>query len=155
MQPLRPSPAAGGWAGVAGVGPTTVDEASMERSKSFVKALQVRARIPSQIPRAHKNVSFPSLNFVHGSGRFLVCGGGDALRLCVCRSSRTCGLSSTPPPSTARNPTSTASRSRCEFFFFFVFVSTAIRIPALAGKICGKNLCVWANYWLLDATMGP
>lgn len=42
MQALRHGPAAGGgWGGVAGVGPTTVDEASMERSKSFIKALQV------------------------------------------------------------------------------------------------------------------
>jgi hypothetical protein len=41
MQPLRHGPAAG-WSGAVGAGPTTVDEASMERSKSFIKALQVR-----------------------------------------------------------------------------------------------------------------
>ena len=42
QQPARrrsPGTAGGGWAAAAG----TVDEASMERSKSFVTALQVRA----------------------------------------------------------------------------------------------------------------
>jgi hypothetical protein len=42
QQPARRrSPGAGGWAAAA----ATVDEASMERSKSFIKALQVRPRI--------------------------------------------------------------------------------------------------------------
>ena len=49
MQAARHAPAAGGsWGGVAGAGPTTVDEASMERSKSFVKALQVPRPDPTQ-----------------------------------------------------------------------------------------------------------
>jgi hypothetical protein len=42
QQPARRrSPGAGGWAAAA----ATVDEASMERSKSFIKALQVRPSI--------------------------------------------------------------------------------------------------------------
>ena len=52
MQPAQHCPpAAGAWGGVAGTGagPTTVDEASMERSKSFVKALQVRRAVT--VPR--------------------------------------------------------------------------------------------------------
>jgi len=62
MQPAQHCPpAAGAWGGVAGTGagPTTVDEASMERSKSFIKALQVlpEPRIPRSIhTRTHKNV---------------------------------------------------------------------------------------------------
>jgi hypothetical protein len=60
MQPPQHClPAAGAWGGVAGAGagPTTVDEASMERSKSFIKALQVlpEPRIPRSIhSRAQK-----------------------------------------------------------------------------------------------------
>ena len=55
MQAARHASAAGGsggsWGGGAGAGPTTVDEASMERSKSFIKALQV---LPEPcIPRSH------------------------------------------------------------------------------------------------------
>ena len=66
MQPPQHCPpAAGAWGGVAGAGagagPTTVDEASMECSKSFIKALQVlpEPRIPRSIhTRTHKNVPF-------------------------------------------------------------------------------------------------
>jgi hypothetical protein len=50
MQPLRHGPMAG-WGGVAGAGPTTVDEASMERSKSFINALQVRSLPVPRSPR--------------------------------------------------------------------------------------------------------
>ncbi|KAJ1264288.1 hypothetical protein BS78_09G251900 [Paspalum vaginatum] len=50
MQPPRHGPpAAGGWGGVAGAGPTTVDEASMERSKSFIKALQELKNLRPQL----------------------------------------------------------------------------------------------------------
>ncbi|KAL6618694.1 hypothetical protein ACP70R_033833 [Stipagrostis hirtigluma subsp. patula] len=50
MQPLRGGPAAaGGWGGEAGAGPTTVDEASMERSKSFIKALQELKNLRPQL----------------------------------------------------------------------------------------------------------
>jgi hypothetical protein len=54
---------------------------------------------------------FPSTPFFYFSRRS---GGFLMVAICACRSSRTCGRSSTPPPSTARSPTSTASRSRCE-----------------------------------------
>ncbi|KAL6848742.1 hypothetical protein ACP4OV_021325 [Aristida adscensionis] len=50
MQPPRAATAAaGGWGGVAGAGPTTVDEASMERSKSFIKALQELKNLRPQL----------------------------------------------------------------------------------------------------------
>lgn len=61
MQSARHGPApdgggSGGWGGVAGAGPTTVDEASMERSKSFIKALQV---LPEHcIPNSRSHSSF-------------------------------------------------------------------------------------------------
>jgi hypothetical protein len=54
------------WIGVIGAGPITIDEASMESSKSFIKALQVRSISllpafppPSQIsppPRTEKGM---------------------------------------------------------------------------------------------------
>lgn len=61
MQPPQQyPPAPGSWGGVAGAraGATTVDEASMERSKSFIKALQVlpEPRIPRSI-HAHAQKS--------------------------------------------------------------------------------------------------
>jgi hypothetical protein len=55
-------------------------------------------------------------NFSRRSGGFLM------VAMFACRSSRTCGRSSTPPPSTARSPTSTASRSRCEWHYSYCIV---------------------------------
>lgn len=52
MQPPQQyPPAPGSWGGVAGAraGPTTVDEASMERSKSFIKALQELKNLRPQL----------------------------------------------------------------------------------------------------------
>jgi glycerate-2-kinase len=69
MQPLRPSPAAGGWAGVAGVGPTTVDEASMERSKSFVKALQ---ELKNLRPQLYSASEYCEKSYLHSEQKQMV-----------------------------------------------------------------------------------
>jgi hypothetical protein len=50
-----------GWD--AGAAPTTVDEASMERSKSFVKALQV-SRLHARIPVIPQDCPFDSIFFL-------------------------------------------------------------------------------------------
>ncbi|KAG8069179.1 hypothetical protein GUJ93_ZPchr0005g14256 [Zizania palustris] len=69
MQPLRPRPAAGGWAGVAGVGPTTVDEASMERSKSFVKALQ---ELKNLRPQLYSASEYCEKSYLHSEQKQMV-----------------------------------------------------------------------------------
>ncbi|XP_066368655.1 probable protein ABIL4 [Miscanthus floridulus] len=65
MQPGQHCPpAAGAWGGVAGTGagPTTVDEASMERSKSFIKALQELKNLRPQLYSASEYCEKSYLN---------------------------------------------------------------------------------------------
>ncbi|KAL5230462.1 hypothetical protein ABZP36_029238 [Zizania latifolia] len=69
MQSLRASPAAGGWAGVAGVGPTTVDEASMERSKGFVNALQ---ELKNLRPQLYSASEYCEKSYIHSEQKQMV-----------------------------------------------------------------------------------
>ncbi|XP_062180554.1 probable protein ABIL4 [Phragmites australis] len=70
MQPLRHGPpAAGGWGGVAGVGPTTVDEASMERSKSFIKALQ---ELKNLRPQLYSASEYCEKSYLHSEQKQMV-----------------------------------------------------------------------------------
>ncbi|XP_062232259.1 probable protein ABIL4 isoform X2 [Phragmites australis] len=67
MQPLRHGPSAAvGWGGVAGAGPTTVDEASMERSKSFIKALQ---ELKNLRPQLYSAAEYCEKSYLHSEQR--------------------------------------------------------------------------------------
>ncbi|TVU20117.1 hypothetical protein EJB05_36310 [Eragrostis curvula] len=68
MQPLRHGPA-GGWAGVAGAGPTTVDEASMERSKSFINALQ---ELKNLRPQLYSASEYCEKSYLHSEQKQMV-----------------------------------------------------------------------------------
>jgi hypothetical protein len=67
MQPPRHGPAVG-WSGVVGAGPITVDEASMESSQSFIKALQVRciSLLPA-FPPPPAQISLKGMIFIPAS----------------------------------------------------------------------------------------
>ncbi|RCV16321.1 hypothetical protein SEVIR_3G131200v4 [Setaria viridis] len=70
MQALRHGPAAGGgWGGVAGAGPTTVDEASMERSKSFIKALQ---ELKNLRPQLYSASEYCEKSYLHSEQKQMV-----------------------------------------------------------------------------------
>ncbi|KAK3134732.1 hypothetical protein QOZ80_5BG0410020 [Eleusine coracana subsp. coracana] len=68
MQPPRHSPAAG-WTGVVGAGPTTVDEASMERSKSFIKALQ---ELKNLRPQLYSASEYCEKSYLHSEQKHMV-----------------------------------------------------------------------------------
>ncbi|OEL21923.1 putative protein ABIL4 [Dichanthelium oligosanthes] len=73
MQALRHGPAegggGGGWGGVAGAGPTTVDEASMERSKSFIKALQ---ELKNLRPQLYSASEYCEKSYLHSEQKQMV-----------------------------------------------------------------------------------
>ncbi|CAN6358969.1 unnamed protein product [Urochloa humidicola] len=72
MQAARHSPAAGGGGGlggVAGAGPTTVDEASMERSKSFIKALQ---ELKNLRPQLYSASEYCEKSYLHSEQKQMV-----------------------------------------------------------------------------------
>nr|CAB3460605.1 unnamed protein product [Digitaria exilis] len=74
MQSARHGPApdgggGGGWGGVAGAGPTTVDEASMERSKSFIKALQ---ELKNLRPQLYSASEYCEKSYLHSEQKQMV-----------------------------------------------------------------------------------
>ncbi|CAL4909766.1 unnamed protein product [Urochloa decumbens] len=72
MQAARHGPAAGGGLGGvagAGAGPTTVDEASMERSKSFIKALQ---ELKNLRPQLYSASEYCEKSYLHSEQKQMV-----------------------------------------------------------------------------------
>ncbi|CAL4895106.1 unnamed protein product [Urochloa decumbens] len=72
MQAARHGPAAGGGGGLGGVaaaGPTTVDEASMERSKSFIKALQ---ELKNLRPQLYSASEYCEKSYLHSEQKQMV-----------------------------------------------------------------------------------
>ncbi|CAN6336672.1 unnamed protein product [Urochloa humidicola] len=59
----------GGFGGVAGAGPTTVDEASMERSKSFIKALQ---ELKNLRPQLYSASEYCEKSYLHSEQKQMV-----------------------------------------------------------------------------------
>ncbi|CAN6345699.1 unnamed protein product [Urochloa humidicola] len=71
MQAARHGPAGGGGGlgGVTGAGPTTVDEASMERSKSFIKALQ---ELKNLRPQLYSASEYCEKSYLHSEQKQMV-----------------------------------------------------------------------------------